>query len=134
MEEPRTSPFSTDRDAHEYAMSVPITEVVRRLCDLLGATDVAAIAGVGETRAVAQWMNGREPQHAHVLRFALQIAMMIAHPADGEVARAWFHGSNPYLDDEQPIAMLRSRQLSEVQLPLLSAARAFAIRKSLQNP
>lgn len=134
MEEPRTSRYSTDREAHEYAMAAPIGEVVRKLTEMLGATDVAAIAGVGETRAVAQWMTGREPQHPHILRFALQLALMITTPDDGEVARAWFHGSNPHLKDQQPLALLKSRPLSEVQIPLLAAARAFAQRKWHENP
>jgi hypothetical protein len=89
------SAFRTDLESHEHAMAASIGEVVRELSDLLGATIVAAIGGVQETRAVAQWMNGREPQRPHVLRFALQIANMITTPNDGEVARAWFHGSNP---------------------------------------
>jgi hypothetical protein len=129
MEEPRPSRYTSDTEAHEYAMGVPIAEVVRKLTELLGATDVAAIAGVGETRAVAQWMTGREPQHPHILRFALQIALMITNAEDGETARAWFHGSNPHLKDHQPLALLKSRPLSEVQMPLLAAARAFAKRK-----
>lgn len=118
----------SDMDAHEHAMSMSIGEVVRELCDLLGATIVASIGGVQETRAVAQWMNGREPQRPHALRFALQIANMITAPNDGEVARAWFHGSNPYLNDATPIALLREAPLEEVQGPLLKAARAFALR------
>jgi hypothetical protein len=37
------------------------------------------------------------------------------------------------LKDQQPIALLKSRPLSEVQLPLLAAARAFAQRKAPAN-
>lgn len=120
--------FRRDLDSHEHAMAMSIGEVVRELSDLLGATSVASIGGVHETRAVAQWMNGREPQRPHTLRFALQIANMIATPNDGEVARAWFHGSNPHLDDVSPIALLRDAPLAEIQGPLLKAARSFALR------
>jgi hypothetical protein len=129
LEEP-SARFSTDSDAHERAMSMSIAQVVQELEELLGATIVAEIAGVSETRAVAQWKNGREPQRPHLLRFALQIALMIAGRADREVARAWFHGSNPYLDDARPISLLRERPLHEVQANLLKAARAFALRKN----
>ena len=122
--------FSSDISAHEHAMSMPIREVVRELVNLLGATTVALIGGVSETRAVAQWMNGREPQRPHVLRFALQIGGMIATRLDGEVARAWFNGSNPQLDDRVPVTLLRSTPLNEVQGPLLEAARSFAMRES----
>ncbi|HEY5258801.1 MAG TPA: hypothetical protein VIJ12_10550 [Candidatus Baltobacteraceae bacterium] len=115
-----------DVDAHDHAMSADMRDIVRELVDLLGATSVAVIGGVAETRAVAQWMTGREPQRPHVLRFALQIASMIASSADRERARAWFSGSNPMLGDESPILMLRNRPLHEIQGQLAAAARKFA--------
>jgi hypothetical protein len=110
-------------------MSLPIEEVVRRLVDLLGATTVAVIGGVKETRAVQQWMTGREPQRPHVLRFALQIASMIATNASRDIAKAWFHGANPYIDDEVPMLLLRDRSLDSVQGRLLAATRSFAARE-----
>ena len=131
--EASVSPFSSDVDAHEHAMSMSIAQVVQELERLLGATLVAAIGGVGETRAVAQWMNGREPQRSHALRFALQIVQMISTRDDGEVARAWFHGSNPALADQTPAVLLRDQPLEDVRSPLLAAARAFAARK-IHNP
>jgi hypothetical protein len=117
-------------DAHDEAMGLPTTEVVSRLVDYLGATTVAAIAGVGETRAVKQWMSkgGREPQRQHALRFALQLAAMIASKADADVVQAWFSGSNPHLGDQVPALMLRNRPLDEIQGPLMTAARSFADR------
>lgn len=119
-------------DAHDVAMSLPIEEVVQRLVGYLGATTVAAVGGVNETRAVKQWMEGsREAQRPHVLRFALQLAMMIAvHDAD--IVRAWFAGSNPRLDDGVPAMMLRHRPLNEIQGELMAAARAFAQREEPQ--
>jgi len=125
----KVRPFSTDFEAHEHAMSLGIGEIVAELDRLLGSSTVAAIGGVSETRAVAQWMNGRSPQRPHVLRFALQVAAMVGNHDDREVVRAWFHGSNPHLDDASPLTLLRDRPLHEVQGPLLGAARAFALRK-----
>lgn len=116
--------------AHNEAMALPINRVVATLSDLLGATTVAAIGGVKETRAVAQWGDGeREPQRTHVLRFALQLALMICDHATRDLARAWFHGSNPHLDDRVPIVMLRDGDLENVQAPLMLAARSFAARE-----
>lgn len=118
-----------DVDAHERAMSLPIGEVVRELVELLGATMVASIGGVTETRAVHQWTLGREPQRPHVLRLALQIALMIAATdGDRETVRAWFSGTNPRLHDAIPALMLRSQPLSLIQISLVQAARAFAAR------
>lgn len=129
MESKQTSLPLTDMHAHERAMSLPIGEVVTELVAMLGATTVAVIGGVTETRAVQQWMTGREPQRQHVLRFALQIARMLAS-AEGnhEMVRAWFQGSNPRLDDAIPSLLLRSEPLEDIQGPLVKAARAFAAR------
>lgn len=118
----------SDVDAHDYVVGLPIREVVGELTDLLGATTVAVIGGVKETRAVQQWMIDREPQRPYVLRFALQIAVMLARRADREFARAWFHAANPRLDDRIPMILLRDLPLDDVQRPLLNAARAFATR------
>ncbi|HZT11618.1 MAG TPA: hypothetical protein VFA29_02375 [Candidatus Baltobacteraceae bacterium] len=125
--------FRSDTESFQHAMSLPIAQVVRELTDLLGATSVAAIGGVSETRAVAQWTRGREPQRAHVLRFALQVAGMIVTYADREVARAWFNGSNPALEDRSPLALLQEAPLNEIQAPILEAARSFAQREAWVN-
>jgi hypothetical protein len=115
-------------EAHERAMSLPIEEVVKRLVDLLGPTTVAVIGGVSETRAVTQWTTGRAPQRPNVLRFTLQVASMIFDARDPEIARAWFHGSNPHLGDRTPAFVLRDEPLHEIQGEIMAAARSFAAR------
>lgn len=109
-------------------MSLGIQEVVARLAEMLGLSLVSVVGGVSETRAVQQWITGREPQRPHVLRFALQLALMITETGDGAVARAWFQGSNPRLDDRSPAMMLHTMPLEAIQVPLMLAARAFAAR------
>lgn len=128
MEDPveQKSDRISDLADHEQAMRLPMREIVRRLVELLGATSVALIAGVQETRAVAQWMDHREPQRGHVLRFTLQLALMISHRTDVDTARAWFFGSNPVLGGAVPAYLLRDRPLEDVQMQLLGAARSFA--------
>ncbi|HTU81497.1 MAG TPA: hypothetical protein VMF61_05180 [Candidatus Acidoferrales bacterium] len=113
---------------HGHVMSLPVAGVVRELTSLLGLTLVAAIGGVGETRAVSQWTNGRRPQRPHVLRFALQLARMLADDTGPEAARAWFLGSNPHLGDRSPVSVLRISSLEEAQHDLMVAARAFLQR------
>jgi hypothetical protein len=109
-------------------MSLPISDVVRMLLHVLDATTIAVIAGVRQPRAVNSWLGDREPQRPQVLRFALQLAAMIANANDAEFCKAWFHGSNPHLDDRVPMTMLRDRLLPEIQRELLGAARLFASR------
>jgi hypothetical protein len=128
-EEPNpVRPFLSAGDAHAQAMSLPISDVVRYLLELLDATTVAVIAGVQETRAVHSWLTGREPQRPQVLRFALQLAAMIGGSADAEFCKAWFHGSNPHVDDRVPMILLRDQPLAGIQRELLAAARIFAAR------
>ena len=129
LEEQESENILSSAEAHREAMALPMGEVVRRLADLLGATTVASIGNVQETRAVQQWMNGRDPQRPHVLRFALQIASMISTVATRDVAIAWFHGANPHLLDQTPIAMLRDQPLELVQGRLLLATRTFVDRE-----
>jgi hypothetical protein len=125
MQNPRSA-----QEAHENAMLLPIESVVRELVDLLGLTTVAVIGGVKETRAVNQWMEGREPQRPHVLRFALQVASMISTVADRSIAQAWFQGSNPHLDGRSPAVLLYNRPSPEVQRQILAAAELFAARSN----
>jgi hypothetical protein len=122
--------FLSAGDAHAQAMSLPIADIVRLLLEMLDATTVAVIGGVQETRAVHGWLSGREPQRPQVLRFALQLAAMIGNARDAEFCKAWFHGSNPHLNDRVPMIMLRDLPLAEIQPGLLAAARLFAARKS----
>ncbi len=116
-------------EAHNEAMGMDTTQVVARLIDLLGASTVARIGNVTETRAVQQWLSGeREPQRQHALRFALQLASMISDRSSRNVARAWFQGSNGELGDRSPVMALRDDPLEEVQVPLMRAARTFLAR------
>ncbi|MBV8245651.1 MAG: DUF2384 domain-containing protein [Candidatus Eremiobacteraeota bacterium] len=124
----------SDIDAHGQAMRLPIGRVVAELIEILGATTVAALGNVQETRAVQQWTNGRLPQRPHVLRFALQLAMMISSTHDREVARAWFQGSNPDLGDRVPVSMLQNEDLADVQRALIAGARAFALHEPWDEP
>jgi hypothetical protein len=109
-------------------MEIPIAEVVKELVAFLGLTTVAALAAVKETRIVQRWIDGTQPQSEHVLRFALQLVSMVAPAGGPGLARAWFHGSNPALGDQTPIALFRSRPFDEVRPLLLNAARVFAGR------
>ena len=88
------------------------------------------IAGVRETRAVRQWSTGERDGRGPIqrrLRFALQVASLIAQYDNSSVARAWFQGLNPQLDDRSAARLLREGDLDEVGPQILSAARAFVI-------
>jgi hypothetical protein len=84
-----------------------IREIVRQLNGALGATLVAALAGSKDPRISYKWakMDGPTPNNKAIAR------LMLAHRAwktvseiEGEhVARLWFIGTNPWLDEISPI-------------------------------
>jgi hypothetical protein len=116
--------------AHLHATRAPFDRVAARLRELLGAKLTAYLGSVGETRAVNQWAAGeREPSEAVQLRLrlALQVGLIIADADGAGVARAWFQGMNPQLDDRSPARLLREGDLDEVGPEVLRAARAFLV-------
>jgi hypothetical protein len=116
--------------AHVQATRAAFDQVAASLRELLGAKLTAYLGSVGETRAVNQWAAGeREPSEAVQLRLrlALQVGLMIADADGAGVARAWFQGMNPQLDDRSPARLLREGDLDEVGPEVLRAARAFLV-------
>src|SRR5712692_6478700 len=106
-----------DLEAYKHATQLPFPEIVRELEQLLGARLVAYIAGVTEARAVREWVASERAPRPHIpakLRMALRIALIIAQSDDAGVARAWFQGLNPELDDRSPARMHRDGELDEV--------------------
>jgi hypothetical protein len=109
-----------DLEAYEHSARVEFPVLVKELSDLLSPRLVAYIAGVRETRAVRQWSIGEREARSPIperLRLAFQVAWLIA--------RAWFQGLNPQLDDRSAARLLREGELDEVGPQILSAARAF---------
>jgi hypothetical protein len=112
-------------------MRADFSTAVKELAELLTPRLVAYLAGIGETRAVHQWAEGtREVKSASVeerLRFALQVALLLAEHDSPKVVQAWFQGLNPHLEDRSPARLLREGELVEVGPAVLGAARAFLI-------
>lgn len=119
-----------DYAAHVRAVRASFPEVVAALRAILGTKLCAYVGSVKETRAVNEWADGvREPSSdtQRRLRLSLQIALAIAD-ADGEdVARAWFQGLNPQLDDRSPARLLREGDVDEVGPEVIAAERAFLV-------
>jgi hypothetical protein len=93
---------------------------------MLGATLVAYLGEVKETRSVAQWAAGvRTSSNAIVIRLwtAYHAAAMLREKDSAGVVQAWFQGLNPQLGDAAP-----SRALREQDLPTVGpAVIAFTI-------
>jgi hypothetical protein len=97
---------------------------------ILGARLCAYIGSVKETRAVNEWALGARAPSGDVqrrLRLALQVAQTIADADGAEVARAWFQGLNPQLEDRSPARLMREADLDDVGPEIVAAERAFLV-------
>ena len=119
-----------DLTAYERATRSELPTLVTELAGILGPRLVAYMAGVGETRAVREWADGRrEPRDPipNRLRLAYRVAHLIGEHDSPEVARAWFQGLNPQLDDQSPARLIREQAIEEVGPDVVAAARAFVV-------
>lgn len=119
-----------DYAAHVQAVRSSFPEVVAALRDILGLKLCAYVGSVKETRAVNEWAKDiREPSDVvkRRLRLAFQVAQAIAEVDGPEVARAWFQGLNPQLDDRSPARLLREGDIDEVGPEVIAAERAFLV-------
>lgn len=117
-----------DLEAYEHAARIDFPVLIQELCEILGTKLVAYLAGVQETRAVRQWGAGEREARGPIperLRLAFRVAWLIREHDNAAVARAWFQGLNPQLDDRSAARLLREGDLDEVGPEILSAARAF---------
>jgi len=104
-------------------------DIVGRLREVLGASLVAYLGGVKETRAVAQWAAGqRRPSSAVMtrLRTAYQVTALLGGVDSAGVVQAWFQGMNPDLEDMSPARVLREQLLDQAGPAVITAARSFA--------
>jgi len=117
----RDDPSSTVGDARE----IEVREIVRRLNGSLGATLVAALAGASDARTAREWARHDgpkpSPDASKRLRFAHDVWRMVAESEGAEVARAWFTGASPWLDNDTAVNAIRVGRLVAVA----DAARAL---------
>ncbi|NYG59349.1 hypothetical protein BJ980_002272 [Nocardioides daedukensis] len=123
----------TGGDPNDNLMDTP--ELVRRLCDLLGAKLVAYLVSVTDTRTVRVWAasaDGSEPPDEVIerLRIAYQAATLLSEKDAAPVIQAWFQGRNPLLDGVAPARVLRDGEVDVVGPRLMGVARAFGARSS----
>jgi len=119
-----------DYAAHAHAVRAGLPDVVASLRSILGARLCAYLGSVKETRAVNEWADGTRVPGAETqrrLRLALQVAQTIADTDGAEVARAWFQGLNPHLEDRSPARLLREGNIDEVGPEVVAAERAFLL-------
>lgn len=99
-------------------------DIARFLQDTLGSKLTAYILGLKDPKMVGKWADGAKPadDREKLLRDTHTIFQTILQSEDEYVARAWFIGMNPNLDDEAPADVLKEGKVKDV----LAAARAYA--------
>ena len=96
------------------------------LVQALGPTLVAALSGTRDRKLPEAWTkdSGPEPDSdaAARLNAALSCWNLVAGAEGPDVARAWFIGGNPWLDDDTPVTAIREGWFGETAV----AAQAMA--------
>ncbi|MFF3574109.1 hypothetical protein ACFYXQ_40825 [Nocardia jiangxiensis] len=111
--------------SHVETSRLPTSELARQLVHNLGPTLVALVANVRDRKLPYKWSqtDGPRPRDAALTR--LQVAhrcwSILAAPEGADVARAWFIGANPRLDEDSPAIAIREGRYREV----ITAAVAF---------
>lgn len=103
---------------HGQTMRMDIHDVVRELNAALGPTLVAALSGSKDRKLPIRWAkpDGPEPRSDAARRiFFAHRQWGLLSAADGDhVARQWFIGGNPLLQEETPITAIREDRHADV--------------------
>ena len=98
-------------DIHKETVLLSTPELVRQLISHLGPTLVATLAGAKDPKLPHKWAkaDGPTPRDNTLpkLQIAHRIWRLISTSDSDAVARAWFIGSNPRLNEESPIFTIR---------------------------
>lgn len=125
-----SAPARPDLGAYDKAYRLDFPVVLKELSQIVGVKLVTYVSGVGETRAVKEWMDGSRSPKQDVepkLRLTLQLAETIAAHDNAGVARAWLQGLNPHLGDRSPARLLRDGDYEEVGPQITAALRSFIV-------
>lgn len=108
----------TTTEIHGRTSRMDIHEIVRQLNASLGPTLVAALTGSKDRKQPIRWARANGPKPGTDFTRRLQLAhreWTRLEQADGEhVARAWFIGGNPMLDEDTPLTAIREDRAKEV--------------------
>lgn len=108
----------TPTTQHGRTMRMDIHDIVRELNAALGPTLVATLSGSKDRKLPIRWAkaDGPEPRTdaSRRLQFAHRQWTLLA-AADGEhVARQWFIGGNPHLNENTPLTAIREDRHGDV--------------------
>jgi hypothetical protein len=110
---------------HTRTVRLPSAELARQLVTHLGPTLVATLAGVRDRKLPHKWASEGGPTPRPEALARLQVAhrawSAVATAEGDDIARAWFIGANPRLDEDPPYLAIRAGEFNKV----MGAAAAF---------
>lgn len=116
---------ATDIRIHRDAARMKVHELVQILNAGLGTTLVAALTGVSNRKQPNEWAKPDGPapraEALNRLEFAYRIWSALESEEGVDVARRWFIGGNPLLNETTPITAIREDRHADVR----RAAQAF---------
>jgi len=122
---PLTKTHERRTSAHRRAIASDVPTLTKTLQKHLGQALLAVIVD-SSPRAIARWISGDTTPSAtteRLLRDVAQIFDVITTVDTPQVARAWFMGMNPQLDDQAPAELLAKDP--SVTRSIMAAARAY---------
>lgn len=112
-------------DSHHRAIGSDISTLTKTLQSHLGQALLAVIVDA-QPRTIARWISGESMPSAateRLLRDVAQVFDVITTVDTPQVARAWFMGMNPQLDDNSPAEVLAEN--AGAARVVMGAARAY---------
>jgi len=112
-------------DVHRRAIGSDVATVTKMLQSHLGQALLAVIVN-SQPRTIARWISGQSTPSAateKLLRDVAQVFDVITTVDTPQVARAWFMGMNPQLDDNSPAEVLAEDP--GATRAVMAAARAY---------
>lgn len=107
---------------HGETARLDIHELVRRLNSHLGPLLVASLSGSKDSKLPYKWAKPDGPTPGPAFQKRLQLAhriwLAVADAESEAIARAWFIGGNPILDEDTPITALREDRHKEASQAL----------------
>lgn len=108
---------TTDVGTHAETIKMDIDQIAHNLINHLGPTLVALLANVKDRKLPYRWARreGRPTAESTRRLIAAHRAWLQVSAADSDhVARLWFVGENPLLDEVSPIEALREGRITDV--------------------
>lgn len=103
---------------HARSTRIGLRELVRELNAALGPTLVAAATGSKDRKLPIKWAKDDGPRPGNDferrLRLLFRTWSAVTEHEGAHVARAWFIGANPFLDERTPLTAVREDDAAQL--------------------